>query len=88
MKTYMFHFNTEYAAYLRDAVNDRQKQSIDNVHNEKQTKGEYFAWNRTCAAMDRLEDTLSYLQESKTEIDPMTRETYNYYKGILTEESS
>lgn len=61
MKTYRFHFNTEYAADLRDAVNDRRKQSIDNEHEEKRTKGKYCAWDRTCAAKDRLEDTLAYL---------------------------
>jgi hypothetical protein len=40
MKTYTFHFNTKYASELRDAVNDRRKQSIDNVHMEDQTKGQ------------------------------------------------
>ena len=61
MKTYRFHFNAEYVADLRDAVNDRRKQSIDNEHEEKQTNGKYCAWDPTCAAMDRLEDTLAYL---------------------------
>lgn len=28
MKTYRFHFNTQYASDLRDAVNDRRKQSM------------------------------------------------------------
>lgn len=56
MKTYTFHFNTKYASELRDAVNDRRKQSIDNVHMEDQTKGQYYAWNRTCAAMDAGRD--------------------------------
>lgn len=61
MKTYKFNFNTQYAVDLRDAVNDRPKQSIDNEHDEKQTKGAYCAWERTCAAMDRLQDTIRYL---------------------------
>lgn len=61
MKTFRFHFNTEYAKKLRDAVNDQQKQSIDNVHTEKQAHGAYYAWDRTCAAIDRLGDTLDYL---------------------------
>lgn len=82
MKTYRFHFNTEYAAELRDAVNDRQKQSIDNVHNEKQTKGEYFAWNRTCAAMDRLEDTLSYLNSLELGKNRDSRSAFDFYDFI------
>ena len=61
MKTFNFNFNTQYAADLRNAVNDRVKQSIDTVHSGKGTHGDYYAWNRICAAMDRLEDTLSYL---------------------------
>ena len=27
-----------------------------------------------------LEDTLSYLETIKTDIDPMTQKTYDYYK--------
>ena len=64
MRTYRFRFNIQYAADLRDAVNDRRKQSIDNEHEERQTKGKYCAWDRTCAAMDRLQDTLDYLNRT------------------------
>ena len=82
MKTYKFHFNTEYASDLRDAVNDRQKQSLDNVHEEKQTKGAYLAWNRTCAAMDRLEDTLHYLNGLELGKDKDTRSAFDFYDFI------
>lgn len=33
-----------------------------------------------------LEDTLVHLKESKKEIDPMTRETYDYYRGLHIQE--
>lgn len=33
-----------------------------------------------------LEDTLVHLKESKKEIDPMTRETYDYYRGLQIQE--
>ena len=82
MKTYRFHFNTEYAYDLRDAVNDRQKQSLDNVHEERQTKGAYRAWNRTCAAMDRLEDTLYYLNGLELGKDKDTRTAFDFYDFI------
>lgn len=82
MKTYRFHFNTEYASNLRDAVNDRQKQSLDNVHEEKGTKGPYRAWNRTCAAMDRLEDTLRYLNGLELGKDKDTRSAFDFYDFI------
>lgn len=82
MGTYRFHFNTQYAADLRDAVNDRPKQSIDNTHEERQTKGPYRAWNRTCAAMDRLEDTLYYLNTLELGKNKDTRSAFDFYDFI------
>ena len=34
------------------------------------------------ALMRILEDTLSYLETLKSDIDPMTQKTYNYYKEV------
>ena len=82
MKTYRFHFNTQYAVDLRNAVNDRQKQSLENVHDEKQTRGSYRAWNRTCAAMDRLEDTLHYLNNLELGKNKRTRSAFDFYDLI------
>ena len=82
MKTYRFNFNTQYAADLRDAVNDRQKQSIANVHEEKGTKGPYLAWDRTCAAMDRLQDTLRYLNGLELGKDKDRRSAFDFYDFI------
>ena len=82
MKTYRFHFNTQYAVDLRNAVNDRQKQSLENVHDEKQTRGAYRAWNRTCAAMDRLEDTLHYLNNLELGKNKRTRSAFDFYDFI------
>ncbi len=82
MGIYRFNFNTQYAADLRDAVNDRLKQSIDNTHEEKQTKGPYRAWNRTCAAMDRLEDTLFYLNSVELGKNKNTRSAFDFYDFI------
>lgn len=82
MSTYRFNFNLQYARDLRDAVNDRQKQSIDNVHEEKQTKGPYCAWDRTCAAMDRLEDTLYYLNSVELGKETNNRSAFDFYDFI------
>lgn len=60
MDTFRFNFNTNDITDLREAVNERRKQSMDNVHSDKDLKN-YFAWDRTCAAMTRLEDTVNYL---------------------------
>lgn len=82
MDTFRFHFNTEYARELRDAVNDRQKQSIENVHAEKQTHGSYNAWSRTCAAMDRLDGTLLYLNQIELGKDRDHRYAFDFYDFI------
>lgn len=83
VKIFRFQFNTEYARALRDAVNDRQKQSLDNVHQEKKGfSGEYLAWNRTCAAMDRLEDTINYLNHMELEKNERFHSAFDFYDFI------
>lgn len=82
MKTFRFHFNTQYAADLREAINDRRKQSIDNEHIEKQINGSYCAWDRTCAAMDRLEDTLHYLNSIELGRNENSRSAFDFYDFI------
>ncbi len=82
MTTIRFHFNTDYAKELREAVNDRQKQSIENMHEEKQIQGPYLAWDRTCAAMDRLEDTISYLNHIELGKNRKSRSAFDFYDFI------
>ncbi len=82
MNTFQFNFNLKYATNLRDAVNDRVKQSIENTHKEKQTNGSYCAWNRTCAAMDRLEDTIAYLNSIELGKNRDSRSAFDFYDFI------
>lgn len=83
MKTIQFSFNTEYARELRGAIHDRQKQSVDIVHEEKeQIKGSYYAWSRTCAAMDRLEDTIDYLNQIELGKNRDNRSAFDFYDFI------
>lgn len=83
MEIFRFHFNMEYARELRDAVNDRPKQSLENIHKEiRAISGEYYAWNRTCAAMDRLEDTLDYLNHMELGRNRRTRSAFDFYDFI------
>lgn len=73
----------QYAVDLRNAVNNRSKQSIDNKHNDKEIKGEYyFAWYRTCAAMDRLEDTIRYLNSIELGKNQNSRSAFDFYDFI------
>ena len=82
MHRFRFHFNTQYALELREAINDRQKQSMVNIHKDRQIKGDYFAWDRTCAAMDRLEDTLEYFNNIELDNWSSVRTAFNFYDFI------
>lgn len=67
---------------MRNAVNDRQKQSIDNTYKEKKIGGSYNAWDRTCAAMDRLEDTILYLNSMELGKEGKNRSAFDFYDFI------
>ena len=82
MHRFRFHFNTQYAIELREAINDRQKQSMVNIHKDRQIKGDYFAWDRTCAAMDRLEDTLEYFNNIELGNCSSVRTAFDFYDFI------
>ena len=83
LKKYRFSFNLQYANDLRDAVNDRPKQSIDKTHSDKSvSKKSYWAWNRICAAMDRLEDAIIYFNDMKLGSDGNGRSAFDFYNFI------
>ena len=63
MDVYKLDFDTKKARELRNAINDRVKYSIEREATDKEFKGTYRAWNRLCATMDRLEDTLSHIND-------------------------
>lgn len=61
MDVYKFNFDTKKAIDLRNSINDRVKYSIEREATDKEFKGSYRVWNRLCATMDRLEDTLAHI---------------------------
>lgn len=61
-KIYTLNFDINKARELREAINDKSKFSIERIATgSKETRGDYNAWNRLCAAMTRLEDTILYV---------------------------
>ena len=64
-KIFTFHFDLQPAHNLRAAINEKNNLSIDKEHELRKKKVKnpipYFAWDRICAIMDRLEDTLGYI---------------------------
>ena len=64
-KAFTFNFDLQPAKKLRDAVNEKQSISIEKEHEIRDVKTNknvpYYAWDRICAIMDRIDDTLEYL---------------------------
>lgn len=64
-------------------MNDRPKQSVDKIHSDKSvSKGSYWAWNRICAAMDRLEDAIIYFNNMELGSDGTGRSAFDFYNFI------
>ena len=62
-KEHVFKFNLEQVEKLRDAMNEDTHQST-NKKNNYGTKFSYFSWGRMCAAMDRIQNTLRYINDT------------------------
>lgn len=85
-KVFTFDFDVEPANKLRDAINEKQNLSIEKEHiiwNEKKKKGvSYFAWDRICAIMDRIEDTLDYINLIELGNCCSSRSAFDFYDFI------
>ncbi len=82
MNTFRFHYDVQLANQLREAVNEKQNLSIEKEHKHERGKYVYPAWDRICAIMDRLEDTIYYvnsLELGKCESD---RSAFDFYEFI------
>lgn len=82
MQIFTFNFNTHYVDQFRQAVADSFNRCIDIKHNEKKPIGEYSAWDRTCVIMDRLEDTLNYLNSIELGHCANRRSAFDFYDFI------
>ena len=85
-KIFTFNFDVEPAKKLRDAINEKQNLSIEKEHEIKDAKTKkyvpYFAWDRICAIMDRVEDTLDYLNLIKLGNCCSSRSAFDFYDFI------
>ena len=59
MLTFTFAYNTDYLRALRDTINEERNLSCEKTGTMQ--KQIYPAWNRICAIMDRLDDTVNYI---------------------------
>lgn len=82
MKEYRFNYNIKYVEQLRSAILENQKFSLEKEHKDKETKGIYPAWHRICAIMDRLEDTVGYVNTLVLGKCRNQRSAFDFYEYI------
>lgn len=81
-KIYTFNFDTKILKKLREVVNERQQVSLEKKHIIKNRKVEYFAWDRICVIMDRLDDTVEYINSMKLGCMKDRRSAFDFYEFI------
>lgn len=74
-------FDLQKAKDLRNAVNKFQTLSLRKKSELKKGE-EYFAWDRICAIMDRLEDTIDYLNMCTLGNCKSNRSAFDFYEFI------
>ena len=89
-KEFRFNFKIMYVEDLRRAVNDKVDVSVKKIASykskyDKKSEFDYNAWDRICAAMDRLEDTLHYLNSIVLVPESMKRAAFDFYNFINCE---
>ena len=82
MNTFRFHYDIKLAQQLRDAVNEKQNLSIEKEHKHEKGKYVYHAWDRICAIMDRLENTINYVNSLELGRCEYNRLAFDFYEFI------
>ncbi len=79
----MFHIDTKILEKLRDTINHEQHISIVKKFkyskDRKSKVKEYYAWDKMCAIMDRLDDTIEYLNNLKLNTGKYKRSAFDFY---------
>lgn len=83
MGIYKFSFDMDTAKALRKAINDRVKYSIElEAEQDAGIKGTYRAWDRLCATMDRLEDTLAHINKMELGNPVNGQSAFDFYEFL------
>ncbi|MDA2593827.1 hypothetical protein PDQ30_26750 [Bacillus cereus group sp. Bc065] len=75
-ETYQINLDTDILVALREKVNEQQHITITI------DDGEYHTWDKFCAIMDRLDDTVDYLNELKLNTDKYQSSAFDFYNFI------
>ena len=83
---YTFDFDLTMPDKLRTAVNDKQNLSFEKEHEIKDAHSHkivsYLAWDRICAGMDRIYDTLDYINTMKLGARSNLRSAFDFFDFI------
>lgn len=79
-KIFQINIDTSVLRRLRDKVNENQ-----NISYNKQYK-KYRAWDKICAIMDRLDDTVDYLNQLKLNTGKYRRSASSFIQSHTTAE--
>lgn len=72
-KVFKIELNTEILRRLRDKINEQQNISY------KKTYKKYRAWDKICAIMDRLDDTVEHLNSIKLNTGKYKRSAFDFF---------
>lgn len=75
-KIYQSNFDTTTLTVLRNKVNEQQYIIFNKLHNEKR------AWDKICAIMDRLDDTVEYLNGLQLNTGKYKRSAFDFFEFI------
>lgn len=70
---FQININVEVLVRLRDKINEQQNISYNKTY------GKYRAWDKICAIMDRLDDTVGYLSQLKLNTGKYQRSAFDFF---------
>lgn len=81
-KIYTFNFNTDNLAFLRNAVTEKENVSLNKTRFSREYNQHYFVWDQLCAIMDRLDDTVDYINMLQIGKCRSKRSAFDFYEFI------
>ena len=72
-KVFKIELDTEILKRLRNKINEKQNISYNKMY------GKYRAWDKICAIMDRLEDTVEYLNTLELNTGKYKRSSFDFF---------
>ena len=76
--SFQININTEILSKLRNKINEEQNISFNKKFEDKNNKT-HRAWDKICAIMDRLDDTVDYLNQLELNTGKYRRSAFDFF---------